>query len=230
MTARSRRPGASPRRRPRSGRHCPPDRGTGRDRRVAGRVLRPVQHSGPRDVAVGTAVRGDASEDVRLDGAQWHSRAAKRKPFRPPFRRGPRTIVATRRRHAARTNARAARPSRGRDSRARGQRVAAARPRRDGVAARHAPSARRGGDGAGAVGHRGRRDIARSTGGAPAASPRPVVLPWPDGSYALAYSAIAKDGSLRFAVRRAKAPFLSGSEPRPAIVAPAGSSRSGRWR
>ena len=31
-------------------------------------------------------------------------------------------------------------------------------------------------------------------------------------------------------VRRAKAPFLSGCESRPATVAPAGSSRSGRWR
>jgi len=31
-------------------------------------------------------------------------------------------------------------------------------------------------------------------------------------------------------VRRDKAPFLSGCESRPATVAPAGSSRSGRWR
>ena len=31
-------------------------------------------------------------------------------------------------------------------------------------------------------------------------------------------------------VRRAKAPFLSGCESRPATVAPAGSSQSGRWR
>ena len=34
----------------------------------------------------------------------------------------------------------------------------------------------------------------------------------------------------RFVVRRAKAPFLSGCESRPATVVPAGSSRSGRWR
>ena len=33
-----------------------------------------------------------------------------------------------------------------------------------------------------------------------------------------------------YAVRREKAPFLSGCESRPATVAPAGSSRSGRWR
>ena len=31
-------------------------------------------------------------------------------------------------------------------------------------------------------------------------------------------------------MRREKAPFLSGCESRPATVAPAGSSRSGRWR
>ena len=35
---------------------------------------------------------------------------------------------------------------------------------------------------------------------------------------------------VRFVVRRAKAPFLSGCESRPATVVPAGSSRSGRWR
>ena len=34
----------------------------------------------------------------------------------------------------------------------------------------------------------------------------------------------------RVPVRRDKAPFLSGCESRPATVAPAGSSRSGRWR
>ena len=33
-----------------------------------------------------------------------------------------------------------------------------------------------------------------------------------------------------YSVRRDKAPFLSGCESRPATVAPAGSSRSGRWR
>ena len=33
-----------------------------------------------------------------------------------------------------------------------------------------------------------------------------------------------------YSVRREKAPFLSGCESRPATVAPAGSSRSGRWR
>ena len=36
--------------------------------------------------------------------------------------------------------------------------------------------------------------------------------------------------SLHYSVRRDKAPFLSGCESRPATVAPAGSSRSGRWR
>ena len=36
--------------------------------------------------------------------------------------------------------------------------------------------------------------------------------------------------SLHHSVRRDKAPFLSGCESRPATVAPAGSSRSGRWR
>ena len=35
---------------------------------------------------------------------------------------------------------------------------------------------------------------------------------------------------IRFVVCRAKVPFLSGCESRPATVAPAGSSRSGRWR
>ena len=36
--------------------------------------------------------------------------------------------------------------------------------------------------------------------------------------------------SLDYSVRRDKAPFPSGCESRPATVAPAGSSRSGRWR
>ena len=36
--------------------------------------------------------------------------------------------------------------------------------------------------------------------------------------------------SLDYSVRRDKAPFRSGCESRPATVAPAGSSRSGRWR
>ena len=36
--------------------------------------------------------------------------------------------------------------------------------------------------------------------------------------------------NLHYSVRRDKAPFLSGCESRPATVAPAGSSRSGRWR
>ena len=36
--------------------------------------------------------------------------------------------------------------------------------------------------------------------------------------------------SLHYSVRRDKVPFLSGCESRPATVAPAGSSRSGRWR
>ena len=36
--------------------------------------------------------------------------------------------------------------------------------------------------------------------------------------------------NLHYSVRRDKVPFLSGCESRPATVAPAGSSRSGRWR
>ena len=42
-------------------------------------------------------------------------------------------------------------------------------------------------------------DIARATGEAPPASPRLVVLPRPDGSYSLAYSAVAEGGGLHFA-------------------------------
>ena len=42
-------------------------------------------------------------------------------------------------------------------------------------------------------------DIARATGEAPPASPRLVILPRPDGSYSLAYGAVAEGGSLHFA-------------------------------
>ncbi len=42
------------------------------------------------------------------------------------------------------------------------------------------------------------RHIALATGEAPAAPPRLVILPWPDGSYSLAYSVGAEDGSLHF--------------------------------
>ena len=40
----------------------------------------------------------------------------------------------------------------------------------------------------------------------------------------------SRELNLHYSVRRDKVPFLSGCESRPATVAPAGSSRSGRWR
>ena len=44
--------------------------------------------------------------------------------------------------------------------------------------------------------------IARATGEAPVTAPRLVVLPWPDGSYALAYRAIGEDGGVHLADAR----------------------------
>ena len=68
--------------------------------------------------------------------------------------------------------------------------------------------------------------------------PAAEVLAVPANPDEEAVASASEDASLRvrvpyyplYSVRRDKAPFLSGCESRPATVAPAGSSRSGRWR
>ena len=79
---------------------------------------------------------------------------------------------------------------------------------------------------AGRLPHPGIRDVFRSQ-SAPDAQSRELPLP----SWRQRLHPSVQDGPKEcLLVRRDKAPFLSGCESRPATVAPAGSSRSGRWR
>ena len=48
-------------------------------------VVVPMENSGPRKVALRTAVCGNGLEDLCLDSGQGHSFAARRNPRLPPF-------------------------------------------------------------------------------------------------------------------------------------------------